>query len=118
MDFHALSFFKEARELPSGVVGASLSSESDSFEHMDTDVTVVRDSESAPDDSQAKGASKAAGEDSPGGSQAAGAGDNDNDNELIASRYHIPLKGILLNFKRSLEFLSRGRTTSRLGRKS
>ena len=103
MDFHALSFFKEASELPSGVVGVSLSSESDAFEHMDTDVTVVRDSESAPDDSQAKGASKAAGEDSPGGSQAAGAGYNDNDNELIASPYHIPLKGILLNFKRSLE---------------
>ena len=95
-----------------------MESESDSFEAMDCDATVMRDSESASDDSQAKGASKAAGEYSPGGSQASGAGDNDNDNELIASRYHIPLKGILLNFKRSLEFLSRGRTTSRLGRKS
>ena len=94
-----------------------MSSESDSFEHMDADLAVVTDSESASDDSQAKGASKAAGEDSLGGSQAADADDNDNDNELIASRYHIPLKGILLNFKRSLEFLSRGRTTSRLGRK-
>ena len=82
--------------MKTGVVGVSLSSESDSFEHMDADLAVVSDSESASDDSQAKGASKAAGEDSLGGSQAAGAGDNAPCSTLeIADLYKIPLKGIL-----------------------
>ena len=91
MDFHALSFFKEMK---TGVVGVSLSSESDPFEQMDADAAVVSDSESASDDSQAKGASKAAGEDSLGGSQAAGAGDNAPCSEWqIAKQYQIPLKG-------------------------
>jgi hypothetical protein len=106
---------RKAGKLKGNDIGVSLESESSSTEPMDS-VAV----ESAFDGSQAKGASKAAGEGSPGGSQAAGAGDDAKpklcSSWQIARKYHILLRGILESRGRSS--LSRGRTTSRLVRKS